>query len=302
MKCIICKDEKKESEEHIVPEALGNKKLITKRVCEKCNNRLGSNVDEYLTNHPLVKILRINDNLLGKGGKEIKFFEGVETDINTGLKYSMKNNNPVLQPRIVEENYGIRVEASNPDDVIVFFRKYMNRKGYTESQIDEFCKDAVVGKKELKSPKFRKNASINFAKLGLSAIKIAYEYAFEILGEDYLEDDVAKLFSRELHKATNVNKKDIIPLDELARFVTFPISGTGIDKILAEQRDTFNSAAMDILHTLFFIKQDNSFYCVINLCMTDIISFAIKVTENADRYAVKMPLTLIFRDGHADTF
>lgn len=42
---------KMESEKHIVPEALGNKKLITKRVCEKCNNRLGSN----------------NDNLLGKG-------------------------------------------------------------------------------------------------------------------------------------------------------------------------------------------------------------------------------------------
>lgn len=214
----------------------------------------------------------------------------------------MKNNNPVLQPRIIKEKYGIRVEASNPDDVIDLFMKYMNRKGYTESQIKEFCKGAIFGKRELKSPQFRKDVSFNFAKLGLSAIKIAYEYAFEILGEDYLEDDVAMLFSRELHKATNVNKNDVLPSDELARFVTFPIRGAGIDKTLAEQRDTLNSTNMDILHTLFFIKQDNSFYCILNLCMTDVISFASKVTENADNYVTKLPLTLIFRDGYSATF
>ena len=45
MKCIICKKEELESEEHIIPEALGNKKLITKRVCAHCNNKLGTNVD-----------------------------------------------------------------------------------------------------------------------------------------------------------------------------------------------------------------------------------------------------------------
>ena len=55
MKCIICKEERNESDEHIIPEALGNKKLITKRVCKDCNNRLGYNVDDYLVNHPLVK-------------------------------------------------------------------------------------------------------------------------------------------------------------------------------------------------------------------------------------------------------
>ena len=88
MKCIICKEERNESDEHIIPEALGNKKLITKRVCKDCNNRLGYNVDDYLVNHPLVKLLRIDHNLLGKSGKKIKFLEAVETDKNTGSKYS----------------------------------------------------------------------------------------------------------------------------------------------------------------------------------------------------------------------
>lgn len=90
MKCIICKKEELESEEHIIPEALGNKKLITKRVCAHCNNKLGTNVDNYLTNHTWVKILRIKNKVLGKKGKDIKFFSGVETDINTGQKYYIK--------------------------------------------------------------------------------------------------------------------------------------------------------------------------------------------------------------------
>ena len=40
----------------------------------------------------------------------------------------------------------------------------------------------------------------------------------------------AKLFSRELYKATKENKREIVPSDELARFVIFPIGGTGIEK------------------------------------------------------------------------
>ena len=31
--------------------------------------------------------------------------------------------------------------------------------------------------------------------------------------------------------------------------------------------------------------------------MTDVISFAIKVTEKADDYKIQLPLTLVFRDG-----
>ena len=48
MRCIICNMEKDGSKEHIIPEAMGNSKLITYKVCEECNNRLGSKVDNYL--------------------------------------------------------------------------------------------------------------------------------------------------------------------------------------------------------------------------------------------------------------
>ena len=50
--CMICKkkfdDVVLSSKEHIIPEALGNTKLVTCGVCKKCNNDLGSIIDSYL--------------------------------------------------------------------------------------------------------------------------------------------------------------------------------------------------------------------------------------------------------------
>lgn len=299
MRCIICREEKAESEEHIIPEALGNKKLITMRVCEECNNKLGANVDDYLTNHPIVKLIRTNENLLGKSGKEIKFFSGIEVDVDTGLKYDMKTGKPVLQPRMITGNDGhIRIEAANVQAGLNYFKKVMKRKGYSDEQIDKFCEEAITGEAQLTSPpKFKKDATIDFSKLGLSAIKIAYEYAFSVLGEKYIDDDVAILFARELKKNAYSAKNQIDVSNELAKYITFFIHGSGIENYLSEIKENISKTTMDVLHIIFMIEQNGCLYCIINLCMTDIISFAIKVTEKADDYKIKMPLTFVFRDG-----
>lgn len=298
MRCIICQNNKEESVEHIIPEALGNEKLVTVRVCERCNNKLGSNVDNYLTDHPLVKIIRINNKLLGKKNNDIKFFDGVETDINTGQKYRMKDNKPILQARTISsENGEFKVVASNFSDGMAHIRKVLKRQGFTEEKINEMCEAAICYEGDLLSPEFKKDASIDFAKMFLSAIKIAYEYTFEMLGEKYLEDDVAKLFARELNKAVEGNKKEVKPSDELAKYVTFPIHGSGMEKILAEQREVLEKTDMEILHTIFFMKQDNDLYCVLNLCMTDVISFVVKVTEHENEYEYKNNITLVSKNG-----
>lgn len=299
MKCIICRENKDESEEHIIPEALGNKKLITKRVCEECNNKLGTNVDNYLTNHPIVKLIRTNEELYGKSGKDIKFFSGIEVDEETGLKYDMKSGKPILQPRIIAGSDGhIRVEAANVKAGFEHFRKVMKRKGYSDEQIDKLCEEAITGETELVSPpKFKKDATIDFSRLGLAAIKIAYEYAFSILGEKYIDDEIAVLFAKELKKNAYSMKSDINVSNELAKYVTFPIHGSGIENILSEIKENLSKTNMNVLHIIFMIKQDGCLYCILNLCMTDIISFAIRVTEKADAYKIQMPMTFVFRDG-----
>ncbi len=302
MRCIICGKEERESLEHIIPEALGNEGLITKRVCESCNNRLGANVDYYLTDHPLVKIIRINNDMTGKKGKSVKFFDGIEKDIHSGTMYSMKNGKPKILPRIISDEEGkIRVEAANFKEGLTHFKKVLKRKGYSEKEIESYCEEAYCLESNHQPPEFRKDASINFALMGLAAIKITYEYAHFIIGDEYLDDEVASLFKHELYKAVVSEKHNVSPDDELAKYVTFPISGSGIDKLLEEQRGDFNLTNMNVRHTIFFIKQDNCLYCILNLCMTDVISFAVKITDNAERYKISMPLSIVFEDGNAAT-
>lgn len=300
MLCIICKKEKDESEEHIIPESLGNKKLVTQRVCGNCNHRLGANVDDYLTNHNLVKLIRMNENLLGKKGSEIKFFDGVETDEKTGLKFDMKTGRPILMPRMIDNGNGlIRIEAANVEECFAHFKKKMKRRGYSEEQIDELCKDVTTGEIEfLSSPEFKKDATLDFSRFDLSAIKIAYEYAFTMLGEKYLDDTIAKIFSRELYKNAYSSKQEIMVSDELAQYVTFPIYGSGIEKLLSEIKKGISDTNMDILHVIFTIKQDGCLYCILHLCMADIITFAIKITEHAECYEGRLPITFVFRNGN----
>lgn len=299
MRCIICREEKDESEEHIIPEALGNKKLITKRVCEDCNNKLGTNVDSYLTNHPIVKLIRANEKLFGTNGKDIKFFSGVEVDEKTGLKYDMKSGKPILQPRKFFGSDGhIRVEAANAKAGFEYLKKVMKRKGYSDEQIDKICEEAITSEKELTSPpEFKKAVTIDFSRLGLAAIKIAYEYTFSVLGEKYIDDEVAVLFAQELKKNAYSTKKDINISNELAKFVTFPIHGSGIENDLSEIKEELSKTDMKVLHIIYMIKQDGCLYCILSLCMEDVISFAIKVTEKADDYKIQMPVTFVFRDG-----
>lgn len=209
----------------------------------------------------------------------------------------------MLKPRILNTKDGkLKVEASNSDEGMNYARKVLKRKGYTEQKIDEFCSDAIKMQGEPLSPTFNKKIIFDFAKFGLAAIKIAYEYAFEQLGEKYIEDKVAKLFSKELYRAVETDKNNINPSNELAKFVSFAINNLELQRILTNHREDLKTSNMDVLHTIFFIKDYNSLYCILNLFMEDTISFLIKVTENADEYKVNLPVTLVFKDGREVTF
>lgn len=301
MRCIICGKEERESIEHIIPQALGNEKLITERVCEACNKRLGANIDYYLTDHPLVKLIRMNNGIVGKKNK-IKFFDGVEKDIHSGIKYSMKDETPKILPRIIsDKDGGIRVEAANFEEGLAYLKKVLKRKGYCKEDIESYCENAYCLASNHNAPEFRKDASINFALMDLAAVKIAYEYAHFIIGDEYLDDEIALLFKRELYKAAKLEKHSVVPDDGLAQYVIFPISGSGIDKLLEEQRRILSITTMNIQHTIFFIKQDNCLYCILNLFMTDVISFAVKISNDAKRYRIKMPMSMVFEDGNVET-
>lgn len=74
MKCIICKEEREPSVEHVFPESIGGSYEI-RTVCKDCNDKLGREVDCKLTDHLYVKIVRNNLRLMGKKSRMPSSFQ-----------------------------------------------------------------------------------------------------------------------------------------------------------------------------------------------------------------------------------
>jgi hypothetical protein len=65
MRCIICDEERPESEEHIFPLAIGGC-LATLRVCSDCNSKLGARVDAPLVDHLAIVLRREELKIAGR--------------------------------------------------------------------------------------------------------------------------------------------------------------------------------------------------------------------------------------------
>lgn len=212
--CIIC-DENfnniiKPSKEHIIPEALGNKKLVTYCVCEKCNNNLGSNVDSYLTDYILVKIIR-KDNL--EKDKDLKIFDSAMTD-DKGNKYRIADQRLEIFPNInidKEKQYIHMKVASLEEGKKIAKRILKNKFRKNAEEIEEILSDPsrfIKGETQYaKTGVFEQNAELDLARFKLAVIKIAYEYAVEKLGEIYTTDENAAILRAYL-KAGREGKKE----------------------------------------------------------------------------------------------
>ena len=73
MKCLFCKEpsDRSTSQEHIVPESLGNKShvLVKGVVCDKCNNYIATKIEKTALETPFFKDLRFRNNIESKKGK-----------------------------------------------------------------------------------------------------------------------------------------------------------------------------------------------------------------------------------------
>ena len=81
--CLYCKREHRAftSEEHIVPEGLGNGNLILPRgvVCDRCNNEELSRLDQALQDFEFVKIAKAASGIPSKSGRyPTAAFRGLE--------------------------------------------------------------------------------------------------------------------------------------------------------------------------------------------------------------------------------
>lgn len=285
MRCIICNLEKEKSKEHIIPEAMGNSKLITYKVCEKCNNLLGSKVDSYLTNYIVNKIIRKSLGLMGKDEKAIKIFPSTLIDAH-GEKYLMEEDFPKKSAKVEIKNGILRIEAASLEEGLSIAEKRLKRMGKSEKEIEEMLGTYKLGKKQEEQPAFEIPADINKARYLLAGIKIAYEYTCELLGDEYLEDEIAKIFREELYKASIADKKSIegcIDYNRIRQYASLPIEPTiELKNKIKPMLDLLQPKARHVI--ILHDSADHKMICEVFLCFMDFMSFTICVSEDAAKY------------------
>lgn len=305
--CIICgenfSDTVKPSKEHIIPEALGNEKLVTYCVCQKCNNDLGSNVDSYLTDYILVKMIR-KDNL--EKDKDLQIFDSALTD-DKGDKYRITDQGPKIFPNVnvdkEKQSVHIEVASINEGKRIakgILKNKFKKNDDEIEAILSDPSRFIKSETQYAKAGVFKQDANLNLARFKLAAIKIAYEYAVEKLGESYTTDDSATILRAYL-KAGREGKKEFTEneykiISERCHCVD---SFTEITEKIAEKYSNYNNVCK--IKDIVYISRDSgdNLICCIRILNTNFLTFTVFLSQNASNYLNKGTeyITLILDDN-----
>lgn len=300
MRCIICGLEKDASKEHIIPEAMGNKKFITYKVCESCNNKLGTNVDSYLTDYIVIKLIRKELGLLGKDEKEIKVFPSSASDIN-GEKFVFRNDVPCKPPKVELKENILHIEAETIEEGIKLAKKKLERCGYTEEKIEEIVQSYKKKESKRYKPTFEIEANIDKGRYLLAGIKIAYEFACEVLDDMYFNDNIAEIFRNELYKASEADKNEISTCIDYFTIKKYSIllakESMKMKSIVESLKNKFIPPVRHIC--ILHDSEANELICDVILLFENRMSFTILLSEDAAKYKMKdeYKVAAVLEDG-----
>lgn len=291
--CIICRktftDQNPASKEHIIPEALGNEKIITFNVCEHCNNRLGTVVDSYLTDYIAVKALR---RLNLDKDRDLPVFRDVLPDEH-GIKHKVRNEGAqrLATAEAAEMDNGavhIHVDTGNYEEGIALAKKKLKRiwKDASDEEIDAALrKDGAIirGETQYYRPLLRQDIDIDRSRWCMAGIKMAYEYASEKLGLPYLTDDIACMYRYYLYKAVQGNKEySDEEFQQFLKYCTIADFKCDIQPIFDKYKNSIKSNK--IYRIAIKNNGDNRLVCEINIFDEKLLSFVIVLSDDAQRY------------------
>lgn len=201
--CIFCMNNKEDSDfnrEHIILEALGGKgdEDICLNVCTACNSSLGTRVDASLLNQNITKYIRYIFKIKGKNGIPNPF-KGIEvTYADTPFVGELKVNKEGkingfrLKNQVYKKEDNVMI-AGPRKNFPAYVNSQLKRSGFAQLKEEEIWKKKI----DLGVPKV---PHIEYVKITEelkeqyliyafpTMLKMAYEYSFLILGENYLDD------------------------------------------------------------------------------------------------------------------
>lgn len=280
-KCIFCQKGENDfdrnncfTEEHIIPKALGNEILKIDNVCKNCNSGLGMYVDNYFVNHIILKIIRQYFGLRGQSGKIPIAFEELK-DENGNLVRLDEKNNITLVPH-VKKNGDITIfQASSKEEIRKMVQNKCHNINMKESEMKEILEKVEQTDFQVYSPKELKYSfSIDFNRFFMEALKIAFEYAIYILGNDYLMDLRAIEIQHYLKNAIDGKMKE-----KCLNFV-------GVDFIHSNIQKTLQFVKFKNYH-MILIRSDseNRLIADVILFLESMISFSVLISLDANKYS-----------------
>ncbi len=289
-KCIFCGrteaefiDGNKWTEEHIIPESLGNETLKIYDVCKQCNSGLGTYVDKYFVDHMLVKIIRQNLGLKGQSGEVPNAFkEG--RDKNGHLVRVDLDYKPHIVQYVEQSENKLKFVAPTVEEAKKMAYKTLKRMNMTDEQIkNEFDKITNVKNAEYR-PETGYDITVEFNRFYMEALKIAYEYAIYKLGNVYLEDKTAKTIKEYLYRAIKGEMKK-----ECSECPNVCMAPEFISKILSNVKGI--NCHMLFLHP----DAENKLVVQVMLFLNPIFSFSVCISENATQYGIvkELPIEIV---------
>ncbi len=227
-KCIFCMKNKQDDEfnkEHIILDSLGGKGIdnFVYNVCKKCNSMLGSKVDSWFANDEVTKAYRYMLKIKGRNNIQNPFkeyhFQYDDTPI-TGVILTNRQGDII----------GFKADCKTyqlDDKVLIvaprknfcgFVNNYLKKNGFpllTEKEILE-------NKLKIDNPKYPTIQTIEidesyrdiYLKNACPLLwKMAYEFCFIRLGDQYLDDKVAKDIRGCLNEIIKGNLEIQVPTD-----------------------------------------------------------------------------------------
>lgn len=222
--CIMCREERDLTEEHIIPECIGGS-LKPKLLCKECNSSIGSTIDGPFSNTVLVQLPRQSYQIPGKSGVVPNSFGIFGSTNHEGKELSIRLDEqfrPYVKPIVTEQKtdrgleINITVDKEDEGDIESILRKkitrYYRSLGMPEREIQtKVAQDVLNAKKAAVAvstqPSIKYSFSINVNVLLLESIKIAYELASLEFGEIYLANSIV---AERLRSAILCQKKDNI--------------------------------------------------------------------------------------------
>lgn len=288
-RCIVCGKTINElgndnplTEEHIIPEALGNNTLIRCILCKSCNSLVGEKIDAPYVNSFTIQLLRKNYGIKGKNGIPNPFKEGVDEN---GKPIRLNENFvPQIVPYVETTNEGWIVHAPTRKEAKKIINEKMERNNATPEKIKQVLERVDQLESEHYSPSICYNKKIDLKKTKLAVLKIAYEYTFSKLGKTYYSDERA-IEVRNILKSAIEGKMD----EKEYKSIAVVPAPEKFKRMLDEIKKTVEPCHMMLLQE----TSENCLVAFISLFCEPSESYLALVSNNANAYNKNFDVDMI---------